>query len=113
MLKLRLKLYVTGAAQRSERAIANIRKICEAELGGEFELNVIDVLEHPQLAEADKILATPTLIREFPRPNKRIVGDLSDTERVFLGLDLKICRRLAVVEAAIACSATGKETQNE
>ena len=113
MLKLRLKLYVTGATQRSERAIANIRRICEAELGGEFELDVIDVLEHPQLAEADKILATPTLIREFPRPSRRIVGDLSDTEKVFLGLDLEICRRPATVEAAIACSATGKETQNE
>jgi circadian clock protein KaiB len=109
MLKLRLKLYVTGVTQRSERAIANIRKICEAELGGEFELDVIDVLEHPQSAEAEKILATPTLIREFPRPSRRIVGDLSETEKVFLGLDLRVCPQLATVEAAIACSATGKE----
>ena len=105
MTKYKLKLYVTGATQRSERAIANLRSICETQLGGEFELDVIDVLEHPALAETEKILATPTLIRELPGPIRRIIGDLSDTEKVWLGLDLTICRQSEDVEAA-------KETTN-
>lgn len=89
MRKFLLKLYITGHTPKSERAIANLRRICEEELGGEYELMVIDVLEQPQLAEDDKILATPTLIRALPPPMRRVIGDLSDSEKVLLGLDLR------------------------
>ena len=89
MSKCVLKLYVTGRTPRTERAIANLRRICDQELGGEYEPAVIDILEHPQLAEDEKILATPTLIKELPLPLRRIIGDLSDVERVLLGLDLQ------------------------
>jgi circadian clock protein KaiB len=88
MNKYILKLYVTGHTSRSERAIANLRRICEEELGGLYEMVIIDVLERPQLAEDEKILATPTLIKELPPPLRRIIGDLSDTDKVLLGLDL-------------------------
>ncbi len=87
--KLLLKLYITGKTSRSERAIANLRKICEEDLRGQYELVVIDVLERPQLAEEEKIIATPTLIKELPPPLRKIIGDLSDTEKVVLGLDLQ------------------------
>lgn len=83
-----LKLYVTGRTPRSERAIANLRRICDADLEGRYELTIIDVLERPQLAEDEKILATPTLIKELPPPLRRIIGDLSEKESVLLGLDL-------------------------
>jgi len=88
MGKYTLKLYVTGQSPRSQRAIANIREICEKETDGEYELIVIDVLENPQLAEDEKIIATPTLIKFLPPPLRRIIGDLSDQEKVLLGLDL-------------------------
>ena len=84
-----LKLYVTGKTPRSERAISNLRRVCEEELGGKYEMRVIDVLEHPQLAEDEKILATPTLIKELPPPLRRIIGDLSDKAKVLLGLDIQ------------------------
>jgi circadian clock protein KaiB len=84
-----LKLYVTGATPRAETAIANLRRICEQELGGQYQLEIIDVLEHPQLAEDDKILATPTLIKQLPPPLRKVIGDLSDKEKVLLGLELK------------------------
>jgi circadian clock protein KaiB len=84
-----LKLYVTGQTPRSQRAIANLRRICEEELGGAYEMIVIDVLERPQLAEHEKILATPTVVKELPTPIRRVIGDLSDSERVLLGLDLR------------------------
>jgi len=87
--KFLLKLYITGRTPRSEQCIANLRAICDRELSGKYELKIIDVLEHPQLAEDEKILATPTLIKELPPPIRRIIGDLSDTEKVLLGLDLK------------------------
>jgi circadian clock protein KaiB len=83
-----LKLFITGHTSRSERAVANIRRICEEELSDSYELVVIDVLEIPQLAEEEKILATPTLIRVLPPPIRRIIGDLSDYEKVFRALDL-------------------------
>lgn len=83
-----LKLYVTGKTVRSERAIANLRRICEDELTDQYDMMVIDVLERPQLAEDEKIIATPTLIKDLPPPLRRIIGDLSDTEKVLLGLDL-------------------------
>ncbi len=88
MDKCLIKLYVTGQTPRSLTAIANLRRICDEELGGRYEMVVIDVLERPQLAEDEKILATPTVIKELPPPIRRIIGDLSDTERVVLGLDL-------------------------
>lgn len=84
-----LKLFVTGQTPRTERAIVNLRRICDAHLGNLYQLHVIDVLEQPQLAEDEKILATPTLIKELPPPARRIVGDLSDTDAVLRGLDLE------------------------
>lgn len=87
--KYLLKLYITGRTPRSEQCIANLRTICDRELAGKYDLKIIDVLEHPQLAEDEKILATPTLIKELPPPIRRLIGDLSDTEKVLLGLDLR------------------------
>lgn len=84
-----LKLYIAGSTPRSIRAIANLERLCELELGGNYEMVVIDVLERPQLAEDEKIVATPTLIKELPLPLRRIIGDLSDKERVLLGLDIQ------------------------
>lgn len=89
MEKYLVKLYVTGQTPRSLQAIANLRRICEEELGGQYEMVVIDVLERPQLAEDEKILATPTVVKELPHPIRRIIGDLSDSERVLVGLDLR------------------------
>ena len=83
-----LRLYVTGSTPRSESAIGNLRMICERELGGQYEMEVIDVLEHPQLAEEEKILATPTVVKVRPPPVRRVIGDLSSVERVLLGLDV-------------------------
>ncbi|CAH2602041.1 KaiB-like protein 2 [Rhodovastum atsumiense] len=88
MKEYQLRLFVTGSTPRSERAIANLRRICEQELHDRYEVEVIDVLEHPQLAEQEKILATPTLIKLLPPPLRRIVGDLSDEEKALLGLEL-------------------------
>ena len=88
MNKYTLKLYITGNTSRSERAVANLRNICEQRLNDAYEMIVIDVLERPQLAEEDRIIATPTLIKELPPPMRRMIGDLSDTEKVLLGLDV-------------------------
>lgn len=89
MAKYELKLYVTGKTSKSELAINNLKKFFEKDLSENYMLRVIDVLESPQLAEDDKILATPTLIKSLPPPIRRIIGDLSNTEKVLLGLDLK------------------------
>jgi circadian clock protein KaiB len=83
-----LKLFVTGASARTVTAIANLNRICEQELAGRYELQIIDVLEHPELAESEKILATPTLIKSLPLPLRRVIGDLSNTEKVLLGLEV-------------------------
>ncbi len=88
MKKIMLRLYITGSTPRSRQAIANLRAICSGELEEKVELKIIDVLERPQLAEDEKILATPTLIKEIPPPLRRIIGDLSDREKVLLGLEL-------------------------
>ena len=88
MSKTLLKLYVAGRTTRAQQAITLLRKVCEEELQGQYDLVIIDVLERPQLAEDEKILATPTLIRELPLPMRRIIGDLSDKEKVLIGLDL-------------------------
>ena len=84
-----LKLYVTGKTARSDRAIENLRRVCEEELLSEYELEIIDVLEHPQKAEDDRVLATPTLIKQLPPPLRRIIGDLSDKDKVLLGLEVR------------------------
>ena len=88
MNKYLLRLYITGRTNKSEIAITNLQRICENELAGQYDLRIIDVLEQPQLAENEKIMANPTLTRELPPPIRRIIGDLSDTEKVLLGLDL-------------------------
>ena len=85
-----LKLYVAGRTTRTEQAISNLRAICEQELAGVYQLAVIDVLERPQLAEDERILATPTLVKELPLPLRRVVGDLSNRERVLIGLDIAV-----------------------
>jgi circadian clock protein KaiB len=83
-----LRLYVTGQTPRSLRAIENIRGICETHLKGRHDLEVIDIYRHPHLVQGEQIIAAPTLIKSLPSPIRRFVGDLSDTERVLLGLDL-------------------------
>ncbi len=85
-----LKLFVTGASARTGTAIANLNRICEQELAGRYQLEIIDVMEHPELAEDEKILATPTLIKSLPLPLRRVIGDLSNTEKVLLGLELHL-----------------------
>lgn len=89
MTRVLLKLYVTGRTSNSGRAIENLRQICEEELDGQYELAIVDLLEDPQLGEDEKILATPTLIKKLPVPVRRIIGDLSDREKVLVGLDLQ------------------------
>lgn len=85
-----LKLYIAGRTARTEQAISALRDICEKDLSSAYQLAVIDVLERPQLAENEKILATPTLVKELPPPLRRVVGDLSNRERVLVGLDLAV-----------------------
>lgn len=84
-----LRLFIAGETSRARQAVSNIERICQRELRGRYRLEVVDVLCHPGLAEDHKILATPTLIKELPHPMRRIIGDLSDTEKVLLGLDLQ------------------------
>ncbi len=84
------KLYITGKTQRSEQAILNLRKICDEILTDQCEITVIDILEAPELAETKKIIATPTLVKETPLPMRRIIGDLSDLEKVLFGLGLSL-----------------------
>ncbi len=84
-----LRLYVAGQTPRSVSAFRNLKKICEEHLQGQYEIEVIDLLENPQLAEGDQILALPTLVRKLPEPVRKIIGDLSNVERVLVGLDLR------------------------
>lgn len=84
-----LRLYVAGQTPKSICAIANIKRICEENLRGQYELEVIDLYQQPQLAQGDQIIAVPTLIRKIPLPLRRIIGDMSNTERVLVGLDLR------------------------
>ena len=88
MCEYSLKLYISGRTPRSKRAIANLRRICKEDLGGRYRMVITDVLEEPELADDQKILATPTLIKELPLPLRRIIGDLSDKEKVLIGLDV-------------------------
>jgi circadian clock protein KaiB len=84
-----LKLYVTGTSPRTRQAIENLQRICEQELRDRYRLEIIDVLERPQAAEDDRILATPTLIKQLPPPLRRVIGDLSDKEKVLFGLEVR------------------------
>ena len=83
-----LCLYIAGITPKSTRAIANIKKICEQELKGRYELDIVDIYQQPELAQTAQIIAAPTLIKELPLPLRKIIGDLSDTERVVVGLNL-------------------------
>jgi circadian clock protein KaiB len=84
-----LRLYVTGTTPKSLRAIENIKKICEEHLEGRYELEVIDIYQKPALARGEEIIAVPTLVKKLPLPLRRFIGDLSDTEHVLFGLDVK------------------------
>ena len=84
-----LRLYVTGMTPRSTEAFATIKALCEERLQGRYELEVIDIYQHPQLAIDEQIIAVPTLVKKLPAPLRRLVGDLSNEERVLLGLDLR------------------------
>ncbi len=84
-----LRLYVTGATPNSTRAIVNIRQICEEHLRGQYDLEVVDISRHPTLAQGEQILAAPTLIKKLPLPLRRFIGDMSQTDRILLGLDLR------------------------
>jgi circadian clock protein KaiB len=83
-----LRLYVAGQTPKSVKAFANLKKICEEHLKGRYSIEVIDLVVNPQLAKGDQILAIPTLVRKLPEPIKKIIGDLSNKERVLVGLDL-------------------------
>lgn len=84
-----LRLYVAGKTPRSVAALANLKRICEEHLAGKYSIEVIDLLERPQLARGEQIVAIPTLERRLPEPVRKIIGDLSNTERVLIGLDLR------------------------
>ncbi len=84
-----LRLYVAGQTPNSLRAFANLKEICETHLAGRYRIEVIDLLKNPKLARGDQILAIPTLVRKLPPPIKKIIGDLSNTERVLVGLDVR------------------------
>jgi circadian clock protein KaiB len=86
--RYKLRLFVTGSTPRSSRAIANMRKICEENLSGRYDLEVVDVYENPDATRELQIIATPTLVKILPEPLRRIIGDLSDKERVLAGLNL-------------------------
>lgn len=84
-----LRLYVAGQTPRSIAAFANLKKICEEHLAGRYNIEIVDLVKHPQLAAGDQILAIPTLVRKLPQPLRKIVGDLRDTERALVGLQLR------------------------
>jgi circadian clock protein KaiB len=83
-----LRLYVAGQTRKSLQAVANLKQICNENLSGRYAIEVVDLLEHPELARGDQILAIPTLVRRLPEPIRKVIGDLSQSERVLLGLDV-------------------------
>lgn len=85
---VRLRLYVAGQTPKSVAALSNLRKICDDHLNGQYRIEVIDLIKNPQLAHGDQILAIPTLVKRLPVPMRKIIGDLSNTDRVLVGLDL-------------------------
>lgn len=84
-----LRLYVAGTSPKSMAAFANLKKLCEAHLAGRYQIELVDLLQHPQLAAGDQILAIPTLVRKLPAPLRKVVGDLSNIERTLVGLQLR------------------------
>lgn len=84
-----LRLYVAGQTPKSITAFSNLKKLCEEHLEGKYRIEVIDLIKNPQLARGDQIIAIPTLVRRLPQPLKKIIGDLSNTERILVGLDLR------------------------
>lgn len=84
-----LRLYVAGQTQKSLTALANLKKYCEEHLQGKYKIEIVDLLKHPQLAEGDQIVAIPTLVKKVPLPVRKIIGDLSNKEKVLVGLDIK------------------------
>jgi circadian clock protein KaiB len=88
----RLRLYVAGQTPKSLNAFTNLKQICEEHLQGRYEIEIVDLVENPQLARGDQILAVPTLVRRLPEPIKKVIGDLSNKERVLGGLDLQVRR---------------------
>jgi circadian clock protein KaiB len=84
-----LRLYVAGQTPKSLAAFANLKRLCEEHLAGQYTIEVVDLMKHPQLAEGDQIVAIPTLVRKLPEPVRKIIGDLSSTERVLVGLQLR------------------------
>jgi len=98
MNSYRFRLFVTGETGRSRQAADNLRELCESHVAGVYELEVIDVLDHPERAEEDRIIATPTVIRLVPVPPKRVIGDLSDLELAAIALDLPDARDAATGE---------------
>jgi circadian clock protein KaiB len=84
-----LRLYIAGQSPKSLLALANLKSLCEERLAGRYEIEIIDLVEHPSLARSDDILAIPTLVRRIPAPSRKIIGDLSNTERVVAGLQLQ------------------------
>lgn len=83
-----LRLFITGSTPRSARAIENIRAICERKLNGRYDLEVIDIYQHPEQAKPEQVIVTPTLVKKLPLPVRKLIGDLSDEERVLVGLDI-------------------------
>lgn len=88
MKRWQLRLYVAGQTPKSQQALANLQRLCETHMTGEYDIEVVDLLVSPQLAAGDQILAVPTLVRKLPEPIKKIIGDLSNDERVLVGLDV-------------------------
>ena len=85
-----LRLYIAGQTPKSIKAFANLKKLCEEHMAGKYRIEVIDLIQNPQLAAGDQILAVPTLVRRLPEPVRRIIGDLSNTDRVLVGLDIRL-----------------------
>jgi circadian clock protein KaiB len=84
-----LRLYIAGLSLRSSHAVENIKKICEEHLKGRYELEVIDIYQHPELAKGEQVVAAPTLIKKLPPPLRKFIGDLADTEKILIGLDVR------------------------
>lgn len=87
--KIIMKLYVSGATPRSSRAIENIRNFCEEHLKGRYELEIVDIYQQPELLKHDEVVAAPTLIKELPLPLRKLIGDMSDEEKIMIGLNIK------------------------
>jgi len=105
-----LRLYIAGMTARSQRAIVNLKKICEEHLEGRYDLEVIDIYQQPVLAQGEQIIAAPTLIKKLPEPLRKLIGDMSDAERVLVGLDLRPLREIPKQEGTVRDEDTPTET---